>query len=52
MIEAAGSLEELQEMLTSAFGDVDTSGLASTLGKAMMAAHLGGRFAVEEEADV
>ena len=51
MVEAAGSLGELREMIVAGFGDVDAGPLAEVLGQAMLAAHLGGRVAVlaEEE---
>ncbi|WP_126975045.1 DUF935 domain-containing protein [Frigidibacter oleivorans] len=49
MIFAAGSLEELREMLRAGFDDVDAGGLASRLAQALIAADLGGRAAIEGE---
>lgn len=49
MLEAAGSLEELREMLLSAFPDIDAASLAAGLGQALLAADLGGRAMLEDE---
>ncbi|NCM96141.1 MAG: DUF935 domain-containing protein [Rhodobacterales bacterium] len=49
MIEAAGSLEELAEMLRAGFPALDASMLAAVLANAMIAGHAGGRAMVEEE---
>ena len=43
MMEAAGSLEELREMLLQAYPDLDVTDLAGILAEAMMAGHAGGR---------
>jgi phage gp29-like protein len=51
MMAASGSLEEFAEMLRSGFGDLDASTLADVMSQAMIAAHLGGSLAVEEEAN-
>jgi phage gp29-like protein len=50
MMNAAGSLEEFREMLLAGFGEIDATGLAQVMGAAMVAAHLGGRVVVEDEA--
>ncbi|MDK3072758.1 DUF935 domain-containing protein [Sedimentitalea sp. JM2-8] len=50
MVQSAESLEELAEMLRAGFADLDHGPLAQVLGEAMMAAHAGGRAAIEEEA--
>lgn len=49
MVDAAGSLEELREMLRAGFDGVDAGGLAGRLAQALIAADLGGRAAVEGE---
>jgi phage gp29-like protein len=46
MMEAAGSLEELREMLLAAYPDIDVADLAGVLAEAMMAGHAGGRAAL------
>jgi phage gp29-like protein len=49
MLGAAGSLEELREMLMAGFPDVDATALSDLLAQAMLAAHTGGRAMLEEE---
>ncbi len=51
MMAAAGSLEELRQMLLAGFDRVDAGPLAEVLGRAMLAGHLGGMVSVlaEEE---
>ncbi|MGC9368700.1 MAG: DUF935 domain-containing protein [Paracoccaceae bacterium] len=49
MLAAAGSLEEFRENLLAGFPDLDTSELSAILAQAMIAGHLGGRAAMEEE---
>ncbi|MFD1914125.1 DUF935 domain-containing protein [Halodurantibacterium flavum] len=51
MLTAAGSLEEFREMLLAAFPTLDSGGLAARLAQGMMAAHLAGRIALNEESD-
>lgn len=51
MIAAAGSLEELREMLLSGFGDLSSDDLARVLGQAFSAMHLAGIAEVVEEGD-
>lgn len=53
MVEAAGSLEELREMLLQGFPDLEEPGeaLTAVLGRALVAAELAGRVAVEEETE-
>lgn len=48
MIDAAGSLEELAVMVREGFPDVDDRALAGVLAQAFVAAHLGGRAAIED----
>ncbi len=43
MMEAAGSLEELREMLLAAYPDIGVTDLSRVLAEAMMAGHAGGR---------
>ncbi len=50
MVNSAEDLDHLAEMLRAGFGNLDHGPLARTLGEAMMAAHAGGRAAIEEEA--
>ncbi len=50
MVEAAGDMAELQQMLTEGFPDLDAAALVAVLGRAFAAAQAGGRIAVEEEA--
>lgn len=47
MLSSAGSLEEFREMLRAGFPALDSAGLAQILARAMTAADLGGRAAVE-----
>lgn len=49
MMKAAGSLEELSEMLRTAHPDLDASALAQVIAQAMLAGHLGGRVAAQDE---
>ncbi|SDY55244.1 DUF935 domain-containing protein [Citreimonas salinaria] len=51
MLDAAGSLDELREMLLAAFPEVSSDRLATVMGRAFASAHLGGMAAVVEEAD-
>jgi hypothetical protein len=51
MADAAGSLEELREMVLSGFPAVDADLLIDQLAQAMAAAHSGGQALVEDEAD-
>lgn len=51
MMDAAGSLEELREMVRSAWPHLDTTRLAAALGQGITAAELAGRVAVADEAD-
>jgi phage gp29-like protein len=51
MADAAGSLEELREMVLSGFPAVDADLLIDQLAQAMAAAHAGGQALVEDEAD-
>lgn len=51
MMEAAGSLEELREMLLVAYPDLDVTDLAGVLAEAMMAGHAGGRAALVAESE-
>lgn len=50
MIEKATSLDELREMLLGGYPDIDADTLAHVLAMGLLAADLGGRVAVEEEA--
>jgi phage gp29-like protein len=52
MVEAAGSLEELREMIVAGFGALDASALQSVLGRAMVAAMGAGRVEVEVEVEM
>jgi len=49
MIEAAGSLEELREMLLTGYPELDAEGLAEVIAIAMIAGHAGGRAVVAED---
>lgn len=49
MMEAAGSLQELQQMLSEGFADIDTTDLAEVLSRGLLAANAGGRVAVLED---
>lgn len=49
MMQAAGSLEELQQMLSEGFADIDTTDLAEVLSRGLLAANAGGRVAVLED---
>ena len=49
MMQAAGSLEELQQMLSEGFADIDITDLAEILGRGLLAANAGGRVAVLED---
>jgi phage gp29-like protein len=51
MMEAAGSLEELREMLLAAYPDLDVTDLAGVLANAMMASHAGGRAALVRDSE-
>ena len=51
MMQVATSLEELREMVLSAFPEVDATALAYAMGQAFVAAQLGGMAAVEDEGD-
>jgi phage gp29-like protein len=50
MVEAAGSLEELREMILAGFGDLDASELEAVMGRAMVAAMGAGRVAADDGA--
>jgi len=49
MLAAAGSLDEFRTMLMEAYPELPTDELAEILGRALVAAELGGRAMVEEE---
>lgn len=49
MIGAAGSLEELREMLLAGFPEIDAAELGAVLATAMVAGHAAGRAVLEEE---
>lgn len=49
MVETAGSLDELQATLLSAYSDLPSEALALILARAMTTAHLHGRAAIEDE---
>lgn len=49
MIEVAGSMEELREMLLAGFPDLDDTALAAVIGDAMVAAMAGGRIEVDTD---
>lgn len=49
MAGAAGSLEELREMIREGFAELDASALAQVFAMALLAAHAGGRATAEEE---
>nr|MCU0732004.1 DUF935 domain-containing protein [Hyphomonas sp.] len=49
MVEVATSLEELREMLLTAFPDIDSSGLARAMAMGLLSAGLGGRAMVAED---
>lgn len=49
MMEAAGSLEELREMLLTAYPNLDVTDLAGVLAQAMIVGHAGGRAALVED---
>ena len=49
MMSAAGSLEELREMMLAGFDDLDSAGFEKVMAQAMMAAEAGGRAAQEDE---
>ncbi|BBU57397.1 hypothetical protein KU6B_36620 [Mameliella alba] len=51
MIAAAGSLEELREMMLGAFDEIPTETLAQVLGEAFTAMHLAGVAEVADEDD-
>ena len=50
MLDAAGSLEELREMILAAFADLPSAGLAGVLAQAEVAAHAAGRYDIEQAA--
>ncbi|NTT86912.1 DUF935 domain-containing protein [Tabrizicola fusiformis] len=50
MVGAAGSLEELRQMLVEGFPALDVGDLTEVIAQGLMAANLGGRVAVEDEA--
>lgn len=50
MVGAAGSLEELRQMLLTGFPDLDTSDLTAVLALGLVAANAGGRVAASEDA--
>lgn len=50
MIEHATSLPELREMVLAAYPDLDNTALVDLMARAFVAAHLGGRAMVEDEA--
>ena len=49
LVEQATSLEQLQEMIATAFDDLDESELADVMATAFEAANLAGRAVVDEE---
>jgi phage gp29-like protein len=49
MVEAAGSLEELREMLVAGFGQVDNTAFLAALERGFVAAQGAGHLAVEED---
>lgn len=51
MVNAAGDLDELREMLRAAFPDLNTDDLADPLAAGMEAAHAAGRYDIETAAD-
>lgn len=51
MMEAAGSLQEVQAMLLEAYPKLDVKDLAGVLAEAMMTGHLGGRVAATEDSE-
>lgn len=51
MMAAAGSLEEVREMLREAYPDLDVADLAGVLARAMMAGHSGGRAALIRDSE-
>lgn len=51
MVNAAGDLDELREMLRAAFPDLNTDDLAGPLAAGMEAAHAAGRYDVEDSAE-
>ncbi|TMV09828.1 DUF935 domain-containing protein [Ruegeria sediminis] len=51
MLNASGSFEEFAEMLRAGYPDLDEAEFAEVLAQAMLAAHAGGRAAVEDEAN-
>lgn len=51
MIDAAGSLQELREMILTAFDSIDTTKLTTIIATALTAADLGGRAMAESEGD-
>ena len=51
MVAAAGSLEELREMMLAGFGDIDESALSAILAQAMIAGHLGGRVMLDGDSN-
>jgi phage gp29-like protein len=50
MVGAAGSLEQMQQMLLTAFPDLDAGSLAAVLALGLVAANAGGRVAASEDA--
>jgi hypothetical protein len=48
MLESAGSLPELREMMLSAFPNIDDSELADTIALALVSAQAGGMIEVAE----
>ncbi|MFN3575378.1 MAG: DUF935 domain-containing protein [Tabrizicola sp.] len=51
MIAKAETLDELRELLLNGYPDLDAGTLADVLAMGLLAAHAGGRVAVEEEAE-
>lgn len=51
MLEAAGSLEELKQMIVEGFPDVSADELAEVLAMGLLAGNLAGRMTVEAEAE-
>ena len=49
MLAKATDLEEFQQMLANAFGDIDTSDLASVLASGIASAHAAGRSDLVDE---
>lgn len=51
MMDAAGSLAELREMILAAYPDLDVTDLAEVMAQAMMAGHAGGRAMADADSE-